>query len=133
MQELILKAELPSITAASAFMEEQTEAMGLSMKGQMQLNIVIDELLGNIINYAYPEGDGDAIFRLEEDNGYVRITFIDHGIPYNPLAKEDPDITLSAEERRIGGLGIFMAKKLTDRMEYRYEDGRNILTVWKKI
>ena len=69
---------------------------------------------------------------MEEDNTAV-ITLIDGGIPYDPLAKEDPDVTLSAEEREIGGLGIFMAKKNMDEMTYKYEDGKNILTCRKKI
>ena len=83
----------------------------------------------------YPSGTGDAVISLRrtEDPRAVEITFTDSGIPYDPLAKADPDVTLSAEERQIGGLGIYMVKKSMDEMKYRYEDGKNILTIRKNL
>ena len=100
---------------------------------QTQLNIAVEEIFVNIAHYAYTPGKGDATVRVETDkkNRSISVTFTDRGIPYNPLEKADPDTTLSAEERQIGGLGIFMVKKSMDAMEYRREDGMNILTIRK--
>ena len=101
----------------------------------MQIDVAIDELFANIANYAYTPDVGPATVRVEveEDPLTVVITFIDKGIPYDPLAKEDPDITLSAEEREIGGLGIFMVKQTMDEISYEYKDGQNILTIKKNL
>ena len=101
----------------------------------MQIDIAIDELFGNIAHYAYHPEVGDATVRVEvqEDPLAVIITFIDGGVPYDPLAAADPDITLSAEERAIGGLGIFMVKKTMDEITYRYENGSNILSIRKNL
>jgi len=133
MKEISISAELENIAAVSEFMEAATDELGAAPKAQMQLNVIIDELLANIICYAYPDGNGSAVVRLEAEGDFVRLDFIDSGMPFNPLEAEDPDVTLGADEREIGGLGIFMSKKLSDRMEYRREDGKNILSVWKKI
>jgi anti-sigma regulatory factor (Ser/Thr protein kinase) len=101
----------------------------------MQINIAVDQLCSNIARYAYEPEKGPATVRVEvdPDSPEVVITFLDHGKPYNPLENEDPDITLSAEERGIGGLGIFMVKKTMDEIEYEYRDGKNILRVKKKL
>ena len=135
MAEITLEATVDNITTVVGFVEEQLEELGCGMKIQMQMSMVTDELFANIAMYAYPEGGGSATVRLEaiEDGRQAVITFIDQGVPYNPLMKEDPDITLSAEERPIGGLGIFMVKKSVDNITYRYEDGQNILTITKTI
>ena len=134
MKEITLPAALDQLAAAMAFVEEQLEEMDCPMKAQMHLTIAVDEIFVNISRYAYPGKEGNATVRVENTgDGYVRITFIDSGVPYNPLEKEDPDITLSAEERPIGGLGIFMVKKSMDEMTYRYENGCNILSIAKKI
>lgn len=92
----------------------------------MQIDIAIDELFGNIAQYAYNPETGPATVRVEVSDApiSVTITFMDHGVPYDPLQKEDPDITLSAEERGSGGLGIFMVKKTMDEITYEYKDGR---------
>ena len=105
------------------------------MKAQMQIDIAIDELFGNIAHYAYNPDVGEATVRVEviEDPLAVTITFIDNGVPYDPLAKADPDTTLSAEERDIGGLGIYMVKKSMDNITYEYKDGQNILKIKKKL
>ena len=101
--------------------------------GSMQIDIAIDELFGNIAQYAYNPETGDATVRVEvvKNPLSVVITFIDNGIPYDPLKKADPDTTLSAEEREIGGLGIYMVKKSMDEIAYEYKDGQNILTIKK--
>ena len=94
------------------------------MKAQMQIDIAIDELFGNIAHYAYNPEVGEATVRIEviEDPLAVVITFIDNGVPYDPLKREDPDTTLSAEEREIGGLGIYLVKKSMDEITYEYKD-----------
>jgi anti-sigma regulatory factor (Ser/Thr protein kinase) len=101
----------------------------------MQIAVVIDELFANIAMYAYDGGKGEAIVGVDVSGEpqVVSITFKDRGKPFDPLAKEDPDVTLSVEERPIGGLGIFMVKKMMDEVIYRYEEGMNVLTVRKKI
>ena len=98
-------------------------------------DIAIDEVFSNITHYAYHPSVGSATVKIEviEEPMSVVITFIDGGTPYNPLEKEDPDITLSAEEREIGGLGIFMVKKSMDSIDYEYKDGQNILRIKKNI
>ena len=105
------------------------------MKTQMQIDVAVEEVFVNIASYAYTPGIGSATVRIEssQDPAAVTITFIDRGIPYNPLLKEDPDVTLSAEERAIGGLGIYMVKKAVDDISYVYRDGQNILSISKTI
>jgi len=105
------------------------------MKAQMQIDIAIDELFGNIAHYAYNPEIGQATVRVEviEEPLSVVITFIDNGVPYDPLAKADPDTTLSAEERGIGGLGVYMVKKSMDDITYEYKDGQNILKIKKNL
>ena len=105
------------------------------MKAQTQIDIAIDELFSNIAHYAYNPEIGQATVRVEviEDPLAVTITFIDNGVPYDPLAKSDPDTTLSAEEREIGGLGIYMVKKSMDDITYEYRDGQNILAIKKNL
>ena len=135
MKELTVEAKTTNIEAVTDFVNEQLEALDCPMKVQMQIDIAIDELFGNIAHYAYNPEIGKATVRVEviEDPLAVTITFIDNGVPYDPLAKEDPDTTLSAEEREIGGLGIYMVKKSMDDITYEYKDGQNILTIKKKI
>ncbi len=135
MKELTISARLENIETVTAFVDEQLEEMGCPMKAQMQIDIAIDELFSNIAHYAYTPDTGEATVRVEvtESPLAVIITFIDHGVPYDPLAKEDPDTTLSAEERQIGGLGIYMVKKSMDEIAYRYQDGQNILMIKKQF
>ena len=135
MKELTLAATVENIALVTAFVDEQLEELNCPMKAQMQIDIAIDELFGNIAHYAYAPGVGEATVRLEvqKEPLSVILTFIDGGVPYNPLAAAEPNTTLSAEERSIGGLGIFMVRKSMDEIDYRYEDGKNILTVRKRI
>ena len=135
MKELILAATVENIEVVTDFVNEQLEELDCPMKVQMQIDIAIDELFGNIAHYAYNPEVGDATVRVEviEDPLAVVITFIDSGVPYDPLAKEDPDTTLSAEDRKIGGLGIYMVKKSMDEITYEYKDGQNILAIKKNL
>ena len=135
MKELTIEAKTSNIEAVTDFVNEQLEALDCPMKAQMQIDIAIDELFSNIAHYAYNPEIGQATVRVEviEDPLSVVITFIDNGVPYDPLAKADPDTTLSAEEREIGGLGIYMVKKSMDDITYEYRDGQNILAIKKNL
>ena len=135
MKELTIAATVENIETVTDFVNEQLEAFDCPMKAQMQIDIAIDELFGNIAHYAYNPEVGSATVRVEviEDPLAVVITFIDNGVPYDPLAKADPDTTLSAEEREIGGLGIYMVKKSMDEIAYEYKDGQNILAIKKNL
>ena len=135
MKELTIAATVENIETVTDFVNEQLEALDCPMKAQMQIDIAIDELFGNIAHYAYNPEIGKATVRVEviEDPLAVTITFIDNGVPYDPLAKADPDTTLSAEERDIGGLGIYMVKKSMDDIIYEYKDGQNILKIKKYL
>lgn len=135
MKELVLDAAIENITQAIDFVNEQLEASACPERARMQIDIAIDEILSNIANYAYHQDVGLAIIRVEvlKQPLSVVISFIDNGVPYDPLKKEDPDITLPIEEREIGGLGIYMVKKSMDEISYEYKDGQNILRIKKNI
>lgn len=135
MGELTIDATIENVAAVTAFVDGQLEQLDCPVKTQMQVDIAIDELFGNIANYAYNPEVGVATVRVEvtEDPLAVVITFIDNGVPYDPLAKADPDITLSIEKRDVGGLGIYMVKKTMDDISYEYKDGQNILRIKKKF
>lgn len=135
MRELTIAAKIENVEPVTDFVNELLSAMGCPLKAQMQIDVAIDEIFSNIAYYAYPNQSGDATVRVEKiSNPYaVVITFIDSGIPYNPLAESDPDITLSAEERQIGGLGVYMVKKTMDDVRYEYRDGKNIFSIQKKL
>ena len=134
MKEREFPATTDALADVTAFVEEELEAMDCPLKTVMQINIAVEEIFVNIASYAYEgkEGTMKLGIRAEED-GSVLLRFADRGMPFDPLAKKDPDVTLSAEERDIGGLGIFMVKKTMDDVEYRYENGQNILKIRKKL
>ena len=135
MKELTITATVENLEVVTDFVNEQLEELNCPMKAQIQIDIAVDELFSNIAHYAYKPEVGQATVRVEgiEDPLAVVITFIDKGIPYDPLAKADPDITLSAEEREIGGLGIYMVKNTMDEVTYEYKDGQNILAIKKTL
>lgn len=135
MKELTIEATIENISQVTAFVDEELESAGCPIKAQMQVDIVIDELFSNIAHYAYNPETGYATVKVEvlENPLSVTITFIDNGVQYDPLKKDNPDITLSAEEREIGGLGIFLVKKMMDQVLYEYKDGMNILTIQKNL
>lgn len=135
MNELNIEAKLDNMSMVLDFVNQHLERLDCPMKAQMQIEVAVEELYVNIAHYAYNPEVGSATIRVEvqEDPLAVIITFIDNGIPYDPLKKEDPDVTLSAEERQIGGLGIYMVKKSMDDISYEYKDGQNILKIKKNI
>ena len=135
MKELTVAAKVENIEAVTDFVNEQLEVLDCPKKAQVQIDIAIDELFGNIAHYAYNPEIGQATVRVEviQDPLAVVITFIDNGVPYDPLTKADPDTTLSVEERDIGGLGIYMVKKSMDEITYEYKDGQNILAIKKNL
>ncbi len=124
-----------NLDAVQAFVEERLEAAGVPMKTRLQLAVAVEEVFVNIAYYAYAPGTGEAAVAVTVSDApaAVTISFSDRGRPYDPLAKTDPDVTLGAEEREIGGLGIFMTKKLTDGLSYEYRDGQNVLTLRKRL
>ena len=135
MQEITMKAVIESIPAVTDFVDAQLEAIDCPMKAQMQINVAIDEIFSNISHYAYPGSEGEATVRFEYDPQAkeAKVCFRDHGVPYNSLNKSDPDVTLPAVERAVGGPAIFLVKKLMDRITYEYTDGMNVLCIIKKV
>ena len=133
--ELTVKADVNNLDKVQGFIDERLEAAECSMKVQTQIDVAVEEIYVNICNYAYKDkgGEGDATVKMNITGGVAEIVFEDSGIQYDPLANEEPDITLSAEEREIGGLGIFITKKTMDEVLYDYKDGKNVLTLRKKI
>ena len=135
MKELTVDAVLENIPSVTAFIDGQLEALDCSMKAQMQIDVAIDELFSNIARYAYPDGPGKATVGIEfdEENRMCSVVFSDEGIPFDPLAQQAPDTSLPLMDRPVGGLGIFLVKKTMDAVEYLHENGRNILTIRKRI
>ncbi len=133
MKELRIEARVGNIDAVTDFVNEALEGMDCPVRARLQIDVAIDELFSNIANYAYPLGEGAAVVRVEEgkESRAALITFMDWGTPFDPLSRPDPDTTLPAEEREIGGLGIFMVRKSMDDVQYEYKDRHNILTVRK--
>ena len=128
-------AKTDALSDVLGFVDEMLQSYDCPMKIQMGICVAIEEVFVNIAHYAYGGGDGDMTLGIGFDEGTRNITFemADSGVPFDPLKKPDPDITLSAEDREIGGLGIFITKKTMDSVSYSYEDGKNILTMIKKI
>lgn len=133
MPERTFPAEDSALQDVIAFTEEQLEAAGCSVKKVMQISVAIEEMFINIAHYAYPSGNGTVRYSIEHDGNCVTFRLADNGIPFNPLAMPDPDITLSARERKIGGLGIYMMKKTMDEAVYEYCSGENILIMKKSL
>ena len=135
MKEITLPAIIENISRVTAFVDEQLEALDCPMKAQIQIDVAIDELFGNIAHYAYAPGTGEAAVRFDfdADTRTVSISFLDSGIPFDPLSQAAPDINAPAEARTVGGLGIYLVRKTMDRVDYRYADGKDILTIQKCI
>ena len=134
VKELNIEAKVANIPVVTDFLDAALEEAGCPTKTLLQIDVAIDEIFTNIAQYAYEPGTGNATvrFEMEEPNTAV-ITFIDSGMAFDPTAKEDPDVSLSAEERQIGGLGIFMTKKTMDEVRYERAGDRNVLTLIKRI
>ena len=132
--KLKIKATVDNLKDVSEFIEERMNAKDPSPKTSMQIMVAVEELYVNIAHYAYDSDGGEAEITVDFDgDDNMIISFADWGKPYDPLARQDPDVTLGAEERQIGGLGVYMVKKSMDKFEYRYEDGKNISTIVKKL
>ena len=132
---ITMEASLSNLERALAFVDETLEQMGCPMKQQMQVDLALEEAFVNVANYAYGGEPGPVSLSVlaEGETGQITIMLMDRGTPFDPLGREEPDLSLPAEEREIGGLGIFMVKKSMDEVRYAYEDGQNILTMVKHI
>lgn len=130
MKKIKLPPTLNSMERVYAFVEHELEASGIFIKTVAQVNIAVDEIFSNIVRYS---GATDITVGVTVEDRRVTLRFADNGNPYNPTEKPEPNISLSAEEREVGGLGIFMVKKLMDTVEYEYQEGLNILTLSKLI
>jgi len=135
VKKLSLPAKRENIPEVIDFVDRELDELGCPEKTKTQINIAIDELYGNISSYAYGEGSGEATVLVDHDSstGAVSISFQDEGKPFNPLESGEPDVTLSARERKVGGLGIFLVRKSMDDVLYEYRDGKNILTIRKTL
>ena len=137
MNTITVPATIDQLDTVLAFLQEQLADVNCPDDTQMQVSIAAEEIFVNIANYAYVPNSGDATIRCqvdkEKDPVQITIEFLDSGIPYDPLAREGPDVTLSAEARDVGGLGIFMVKQMMDNVTYDYRDGKNILTITKNL
>ena len=130
--EKTFKADSEKLHQVQEFMEDTLQKYGCSAKIMMQIDLVMEEVFMNIVHYAYPDSEGTCTVMVDFDGEKeVIITVEDSGIPFNPLEIDSPDITLPAEKREIGGLGIWITKQMMDKVEYRYEAGKNILKMVK--
>jgi len=137
MKEGVFEAKIENLEIVQNFIAAELEASRCPTKLRIQIAIATEEIFVNIAHYAYSHDVpvpvvGKVTIRIAVSDEVV-IHFEDSGNPFNPLNKEDPDITLSAEERKLGGLGIFMVKKIMDCVEYQYEDNKNVLVIKKRV
>lgn len=130
-----VRATNENLTKVTEFIDLHLEEIGCPMKKMMQIDLAVEEIYVNVASYAYAPGTGDVTvcFETQQEPAAAVITFMDQGVPYNPLAKEDPDVTLPTEERSIGGLGIFITKKSMDEISYEYREEKNILVLKKYL
>ena len=135
MKEITVPANLDNIAVVTGFINSELETTGCSEHNLIQIDVAVDEVFGNIAKYAYGREEGSVSIRVDvsANPSAVSITFIDHGIPFNPLDSKPPDTTLKAKERQIGGLGIFMTRKIMNDVSYEYKDESNQLTIRKVI
>ena len=133
-RSITLSNDMESVSHLSAFVEEVAEAVGFDAPMVMNLNLAVEEAVVNVINYAYPEGTkGNINIEACANDVRLKFTITDTGIPFDPTAIKDADTSLSAEERPIGGLGIYLVRQLMDSINYEYADGHNVLTLRKKL
>ncbi len=134
-QKLRVTATKENLEAVTAFLDALLESRSCPPKMRLQIDLALEEMYINIANYAYAPETGEMELQVEfnKDGNEVTLILIDQGIPYDPLAKKDPDVTLPADKRKIGGLGIYLVKKTMDSMAYLRQEGRNILTMKKKF
>ncbi len=133
-KNLTLPNDVQEVPRLAAFVEDICEVAGIDMGTTMKMNLAIEEAVVNVMNYAYPSGvKGEVRIEAGVREGYVEFVISDDGTPFNPTEVEDADTTLSAEERQIGGLGIFLVKHFMDIVEYKYVNGQNVLTLRKNL
>ena len=134
-KELTVEADDKNLSTVRDFVGAELEALDCPPKTKMQIRLAVEEVFINISHYAYSPETGPVTVRVEtaREPKSVGITFIDQGVPYDPLQKPDPDVTLPAEKREIGGLGIYLVKKSMDDVRYEYRDGQNVLTLKKHL
>ena len=132
---LTIDAKVDKLHDVLGFIDAVLEEQDCPPKAQMQIDLSVEELFVNIASYAYPDSEGQAEIRIRTfgEPKQAEIVLLDSGIPYDPTKNEDPDITMAAEDRDIGGLGVFMVKKYMDSIQYAYENGQNVLTITKTI
>lgn len=135
MNILTIPAERDRLDQVQDFIDQNLAGVEYSPEAQIQLQIAVEELFVNIASYAYAPGHGNAVIgcRVEEAPPSITVQLRDWGKPFDPLAKKDADVTLSAEDRDIGGLGIYMVKNSMDAVDYKREDGQNVLTIRKNL
>lgn len=124
--EINVLVQREKLTEIETFLEERMESMGLSMKLMNKVQVSADEIFSNIVNYS---GAAECRISLKKKGTDLELKFEDNGKAFDPTNSENPDVTLSAEERKIGGLGIFMVRKMTSSMNYEYRAGWNFLTL----
>lgn len=133
-KKLTIENQIEQLAGVATFVEELGEELGLSVEHVFNFNLVLEEAMTNVIMYAYPEGETHEIWLTAiEQDGVVTFRVEDEGKAFDPTAVPDADVTLSAEERAIGGLGIFLIRQLMDEVEYQRVNGRNQLTMKKKL
>ncbi|MGN0538122.1 MAG: ATP-binding protein [Acutalibacteraceae bacterium] len=133
MKRLTVNADIQNLSKVLEFIVGGLPKDSQKGKFQQDIELVCEEIFVNICNYAYGDKTGMAEIETDISEGKLTIIFHDNGIPFNPLTRQNPDISLPPEERSIGGLGIYLVKKLADEVSYRYDENTNILTVVKKF
>ncbi len=132
-KELVITNEVSEIAKIVPFIEELAEQFSLPTELIFNLNLVLEEALTNVILYAYSEKGQDIYLSVEKKDNILIFTLTDKGEEFDPTKTEDPDVTLEAEERPIGGLGIFLIKNIMDEVEYQRIEGQNVFTLKKKV
>lgn len=133
MQTRVFPATDFELVNVIAFLEEELEKIDCPMKTVMQLSLCLEEIFVNVAHYSFPESEGSATISIDYKDEVFSIIVEDSGVPFNPLEKEDPDISLAAEDRRIGGLGIYLVKKTMDELSYEYKGNKNIFCMRKYL
>ena len=135
MHKITVPAKIENLQKVFNFVNTQLNSVAYNMKSRLQLELSIEEAYVNISKYAYESDEGkvEILSCVDQDPLQITVKFMDSGIPYNPLKNEDPDICTDTEEKELGGLGIFLIKKNVDKIGYEYLNGKNILTIQKKL
>ena len=135
MKEFRTTSVVTNIDEVTDFVNQELDQHECSAKSRIQIDVAIDEIFSNISNYAYHGEEGAVVVQTDFDTNtnMISICFIDDGIPFNPLTHKEPDVTLSAAQREIGGLGIFVVIRTMDKVNYENQNGKNVFTIWKKM